>query len=64
VREIPLGVDAVEKVSGALTGRNNRIHLSLVNQSCAFDARFESILLGPSLKILSLQHGQNAKNSR
>jgi hypothetical protein len=37
--------------------RNNRIMgANFLNQSCAFDARLESILLGDPLKILFQQH--------
>jgi hypothetical protein len=39
--------DAVEKVGGMPLARNNRIMgANFLNQSCAFDARLESILLG------------------
>jgi hypothetical protein len=53
----PLRVDAVEKVGGMPLARNNQIMgANFLNQSCAFDARLESILLGDPFKILFQQH--------
>jgi micrococcal nuclease len=41
-----LWCDTVEKVCGMPSTRNNRINIAdFLNRSCAFDARFESILL-------------------
>ena len=49
--------DAVEKVCSVPSARNNRIILAdFLNRSCAFDARFESILLAAPPKILFQQH--------
>jgi len=46
---LPQRVDAVEKVPAMRSTRNNRIIVAnLLNRSCAFQARFESILLGAS----------------
>src|SRR5215831_1880450 len=43
--------DAVEKVCGMPSARNNRITVAdFLNRSCAFDGRLESILLGASLQ--------------
>jgi hypothetical protein len=53
--------DAVKKVGGMPLARNNRIMgANFLNQSCAFDARLESILLGDPLKILFQQHRPKA----
>jgi hypothetical protein len=49
--------DVVEKVCGVPPARNNRIMMAdFLNRSCAFDARFESILLADPPKILFQQH--------
>jgi hypothetical protein len=46
-RKVRMGVDAVEKVHGMPSARNNRIMVAdFLNRSCAFDACCESILLG------------------
>ena len=49
--------DAVEKVRSVPSARNNRIILAdFLNRSCAFDARFESILLAAAAQNPFQQH--------
>jgi hypothetical protein len=56
--------DAVEKVGGILLTRNNRIiGVDFLNRTCAFDAHFESILLGEAPKIFFRQHRPEAAMS-
>ena len=53
--------DAVEKVRSILLTRNNRIRgVDFLSRTCAFDAHFESMLLGEPSKIVFRQHRPNA----
>jgi hypothetical protein len=47
IRALPVMTDTVEKVRSMAPPRNNRIdEADFLNRSCAFDAGFESMLLG------------------
>jgi hypothetical protein len=61
----PLRVDAVEKVGGALRGRNNRIiGDDFLNRSCAFGDRLQSILFGDSPSRSSFNSSGQGRPSR
>ena len=59
---VSIWVDAVEKVGGTPLARNNRIiGADFLNQSCAFDARLESMLLRDPSKSFFNSIGQTQK---